>query len=41
MDRKKLKVAMVAPVPPPYGGIGNWVLLLDEYAKNRKDGQVA
>lgn len=37
MDRKKLKVAMVAPVPPPYGGIGNWVLLLDEYVKNRND----
>lgn len=39
MDRKKLKVAMVAPVPPPYGGIGNWVLLLDEYARNRNDVQ--
>lgn len=39
MDKKSLKVAMVAPVPPPYGGIGNWVLLLDEYTKNRNDIQ--
>ena len=37
MENKTLRVAMVAPVPPPYGGIGNWVLLLDEYAKNRED----
>lgn len=37
MKDNKLKVAMVAPVPPPYGGIGNWVLLLDEYIKNRSD----
>lgn len=28
---------MVAPVPPPYGGIANWVALLDEYIKNDKD----
>ncbi|MBE6903297.1 MAG: glycosyltransferase family 4 protein [Ruminococcaceae bacterium] len=31
---KGLKIAMVAPVPPPYGGIGNWVLMLDNYVKN-------
>lgn len=39
MENKRLRVAMVAPVPPPYGGIGNWVLLLDEYARNRSDIQ--
>lgn len=39
MERKLLKVAMVAPVPPPYGGIANWVLLLDEYTRNRNDIQ--
>ena len=32
-----MRIAMVAPVPPPYGGIGNWVLMLDEYVKNRDD----
>lgn len=39
MNKKILKVAMVAPVPPPYGGIGNWVLLLDEYVQKRNDIQ--
>lgn len=39
MENKRLRVAMIAPVPPPYGGIGNWVLLLDEYAKNRSNIQ--
>ena len=29
-----MKVAMIAPIPPPYGGIANWVMLLDEYVKN-------
>lgn len=28
---KKLKVMFAAPVPPPYGGIGNWVLLMQRY----------
>ena len=32
-----MKICMVAPVPPPYGGIGNWVLLMDEFVKNKKD----
>lgn len=40
MEKTTLKVAIVAPVPPPYGGIGNWVLLLDKYVKNRKDVQL-
>lgn len=39
MEKKTTVVAMVAPVPPPYGGIGNWVLLLDEYVRNRDDVQ--
>lgn len=32
MEDRKLKICMIAPVPPPYGGIGNWVNMLDQYA---------
>ncbi len=28
---EKLKVLLVAPVPPPYGGISNWTRLLTDY----------
>ena len=28
---KKIKLLIVAPVPPPYGGIANWVLLSKNY----------
>lgn len=28
---KKVKLLMVAPVPPPYGGIANWTLLSKNY----------
>jgi glycosyltransferase involved in cell wall biosynthesis len=31
---KKMRICFVAPVPPPYGGIGNWVLLLKKYIEN-------
>ena len=31
------KVVMVAPLPPPNGGITNWVQLMVRYAKNKKD----
>lgn len=34
--KKKLSVCLVAPIPPPYGGIGNWVLLLKEYNQKHK-----
>lgn len=37
--RNALKVAMVAPVPPPYGGISNWVSLLDEYVSSKSNIQ--
>lgn len=37
MEGSVIKICMVAPVPPPYGGIGNWVLLLDSYVANRED----
>ena len=32
-----LRVCMVAPLPPPYGGIGNWTLLVKRYAQLRND----
>lgn len=32
-----LKVILAAPIPPPYGGIGNWVLLLRKHIEDRKD----
>jgi glycosyltransferase involved in cell wall biosynthesis len=31
---KKMHLCLVAPVPPPYGGIGNWVLLLKKHIEN-------
>lgn len=29
------KIALVAPIPPPYGGIANWVVILSEYVKQQ------
>lgn len=29
-----LKIALIAPVPPPYGGISNWVQLISAYVKS-------
>lgn len=29
------KVVMVAPIPPPYGGIANWVQLMDRYVQKK------
>ncbi len=34
---KKLRLLLVAPIPPPYGGIGNWTFLLKKYINKRKD----
>jgi glycosyltransferase involved in cell wall biosynthesis len=31
---KKMHLCLIAPVPPPYGGIGNWILLLKKYVEN-------
>lgn len=36
MSNSNMKIIMVAPVPPPYGGIGNWVLMLDEYVERQE-----
>lgn len=34
---EKVKLLLVAPVPPPYGGIGNWVLLMKEYLSKQSE----
>ena len=31
-----MKVAMVVPLPPPYGGIANWAVMLREYVKKQE-----
>lgn len=35
-----IKIALAAPVPPPYGGISNWVLLIKNYIKERNDIEI-
>lgn len=37
---KRIKVLLAAPVPPPYGGIGNWVLLMRQYLAGSEDVQL-
>lgn len=32
-----MKICMVVPIPPPYGGIANWTKLMDEYVRNVDD----
>ena len=34
---EKVKLLLAAPVPPPYGGIGNWVLLMNEYLADKEE----
>lgn len=35
MDQNKLQVCFVAPLPPPYGGIANWMAMLDRYLRGQ------
>lgn len=35
--KDKLRLCLAAPVPPPYGGIGNWVLLMKKHIGTRGD----
>jgi len=37
MNLKSLRVVLVAPLPPPYGGIGNWTVLVRRFAQGRND----
>ena len=32
-----MRLCLIAPYPPPYGGIANWVLLIEQYLKNETD----
>lgn len=32
-----MKICIVSPIPPPYGGIGNWSLLLKGYFEEQQD----
>lgn len=32
-----MKIALVSPLPPPYGGIANWSLIVNEYASRVDD----
>ncbi len=37
MNLPILRICLVAPLPPPFGGIGNWTVLIRRYAGNRTD----
>lgn len=36
----KLRVCLISPVPPPYGGISNWTLLLHKYLSAKDDVEI-
>jgi glycosyltransferase involved in cell wall biosynthesis len=38
--RVPLKICLVSPVPPPYGGIGHWTQLILRYAAGRPDVEI-
>lgn len=35
--RRPLKVLLVSPLPPPYGGISHWTRMVADHAENRSD----
>lgn len=35
-----LKICLIAPSPPPYGGISNWVSLIQHYCKNTGNNEI-
>lgn len=37
MEKNKLNVCFLIPLPPPYGGIANWSVLLDDYLGGLED----
>ncbi len=37
MIRLPLRVCLVSPIPPPYGGIAHWTALISSYARDRQD----
>lgn len=38
---KKISVIFVAPLPPPYGGIANWMDMLSRYLDKEKKAEIA
>lgn len=36
----KLKIVFVAPLPPPYGGIANWMAMLSRYLSKEKASEI-
>jgi glycosyltransferase involved in cell wall biosynthesis len=40
LSQTPLRVCLVSPMPPPYGGVPNWVLLLQKYASGRGGLQI-
>lgn len=40
MGKRKLRVCFVAPVPPPYGGIANWMKMITEYIDQNKQDEI-
>ncbi|MDQ0033397.1 glycosyltransferase involved in cell wall biosynthesis [Variovorax boronicumulans] len=37
MSQQAIRICLVSPLPPPYGGIAHWTALISAYAKNRQD----
>lgn len=41
MNKASLRVCLVAPFPPPYGGIAHWTAMVCRYAAGREDVEIA
>lgn len=41
MSKSSLNVCLVAPLPPPYGGISHWTSMLCKYVENRTDVRIS
>jgi len=41
MSEKIVNVCLVSPVPPPYGGIAHWTVMVCKYAEGRNDVQIS
>lgn len=39
MTKHPLKICLVSPLPPPYGGISHWTEMVSKYAESRVDVQ--
>lgn len=40
-NRDKLKICFVAPLPPPYGGIANWMAMMCRYMDGEKKEEIS